>query len=123
MFYNEIFENTKVLRKPHEPSSKRDWRALCQLGLWYDNHLNHQKKIILLSELPHSEMDTPTQIIRMNTKQYLDLYYPHNLLLQNLVHVLADVVLDEEEEYSNKIKLTSKHAKGHHDAVSGYTEV
>ncbi|KAG1077972.1 hypothetical protein G6F42_024501 [Rhizopus arrhizus] len=33
MFYNEIFEETKVLRVPAESSTVRDWRAHCQLDL------------------------------------------------------------------------------------------
>lgn len=121
MFYNEIFEPTKVLRQPQEPSSKRDWRALCQLANWYDTHLNGEKTIILLSE-SHTDQDTPANIVRMNTKQYLQIYYPDNAVLQNLVQVLADVVL-EEEEFNNKIRLASKHGSGNHDTVSGYTEV
>ncbi|GAA5797114.1 hypothetical protein HPULCUR_002493 [Helicostylum pulchrum] len=121
MFYNEIFEPTKVLRQPQEPSYKRDWRALCQLANWYDTHLNGEKTIILLSESHHTDLDTPANIVRMNTKQYLQIYYPDNLLLQNLVQVLADVVL-EEEEFNNKIRLASKHGSGNHDTVSGYTE-
>jgi hypothetical protein len=124
MFYNEIFEETKLLRTPNESGFRRDWRALCQLAIWYDTHLKHEKKIILLSELPHD--DVPENITVMTMKQYLDTYYEDNKLLQNLVQVLAEVVLEDNEEEQSKIKITSKHngaTAGNDAAVSGYTEV
>lgn len=121
MFYNEICEATKILREPNESSFKRDWRALCKMALWYDQHLNHEKSIIILSELPHLD-DTPKNVVFMTTKQYLEIYFPDNQLLQNLVQVLADVVLEDEEE-GNKIKISSKRGAGNNDvAVSGYAE-
>ena len=124
MFYNEIFEETKVLRVPAESSTGRDWRSQCQLARWYDAHLNHTKKIILLSELDHTNDDTPSDVCVMNTQQYLDTYYKNDLLLQNLVHVLADVILEDNED--GKIKISSKKSGGLgvvNTAVSGYTEV
>lgn len=122
MFYNEIFKDTKVLRLPDETSSQRDWRALCQLARWYTDHLN--KKVILLSELPHD--DTPSDIISMTTKQYLDTYWKNNALLQNLVQVLADAVLEDLDD--GKIKIVSKlggslQSANNTAAVNGYTEV
>lgn len=124
MFYNEIFEETKVLRVPAESSAVRDWRAHCQLALWYDTHLNHAKKIILLSELDHTHDDTPNNVVVMTTRQYLDTYYKHDVVLQNLVHVLADVVLEDNEE--GRIRIASKKSGGLsavNTAVSGYSEV
>lgn len=116
MFYNEICEATKVLREPKESAIDRDWRAHCKMARWYDQHLDHQKSIILLSELPH---ENTTDVTVMTMKQYIDIYFPNNELLQNLVQVLADVVLEDEED--NKIKISTK--RGHHDvAVSGYAE-
>ncbi|KAL7333681.1 hypothetical protein PS15p_202549 [Mucor circinelloides] len=123
MFYNEIFEETKVLRVPAESSTVRDWRAHCQLALWYDTHLNHTKKIILLSELEHTHDDTPNNVVVMTTRQYLNTYYKHDVLLQNLVHVLADVVLEDNED--GKIRIASKKSGGLsavNTAVSGYSE-
>ncbi|OAD03553.1 hypothetical protein MUCCIDRAFT_163112 [Mucor lusitanicus CBS 277.49] len=123
MFYNEIFEETKVLRVPAESSAVRDWRAHCQLALWYDTHLNHAKKIILLSELDHTHDDTPNNVVVMTTRQYLDTYYKHDVVLQNLVHVLADVVLEDNEE--GRIRIASKKSGGLsavNTAVSGYSE-
>lgn len=122
MFYNEIFEETKVLRAPHESSAKRDWRALCQLAIWYDTHLQHTKKIILLSEVDHD--NTPENVSVMTMKDYINQYYGDNALLQNLVQALADVVLEDNEE-GNKIKIGSKLRNGNvGDApVSGYREV
>lgn len=124
MFYNEIFEETKILRVPAESSAMRDWRALCQLALWYDRHLDHAKKIILLSELDHTHDDTPDNVTVMTMRQYLDAYHKHDLLLQNLVHVLAEVVIEDNED--GKIKIASKKSGGLsavNTAVSGYTEV
>ncbi|KAG2213959.1 hypothetical protein INT47_001229 [Mucor saturninus] len=116
MFYNEICEATKVLREPEESALDRDWRAHCKMARWYDQHLHHQKSIILLSEIPH---ENTTDVTVMTMKQYLDIYFPDNELLQNLVQVLADVVLEDEDD--NKIKISTK--RGHHDvAVSGYAE-
>lgn len=116
MFYNEICEATKVLREPNESASLRDARALCKMAEWYDLHLNHEKHIIILSELPHNNPHV------MTTKQYLDIYFPDNQLLQNLVQVLADVVIEDEDD--NKIKIASKrHGGASGDvAVSGYAE-
>lgn len=125
MFYNEIFEQTKLLRIPNESSFRRDWKALCQLAHWYDTHLKHEKKIILLSESPHDTTTTSENVVVMTMKQYLDAYYRDNKLLQNLIQVLADVVLEENEQDQSKIKITSnKHNAANSDAaVSGYTEV
>ncbi|KAK4515838.1 uncharacterized protein ATC70_010796 [Mucor velutinosus] len=123
MFYNEIFEETKVLRVPAESSTVRDWRAHCQLALWYDTHLNHTKKIILLSELDHTHDETLNNVVVMTTRQYLDTYYKHDVVLQNLVHVLADVVLEDSED--GKIRIASKKSGGLsavNTAVSGYSE-
>ncbi|CAO3635729.1 unnamed protein product [Mucor hiemalis] len=121
MFYNEIFEETKVLRAPHESGTKHDWRSLCQLAIWYDTHLKHTKKIILLSEVDHD--DIPENVVVMTMKEYINQYYGDNALLQNLVQALADVVLEDNEE-GNRIRIGSKHGNGNvGDApVSGYRE-
>lgn len=128
MFYNEIFEQTKILRLPNETSTHRDWRALCELARWYTHHLHNKKKIIVLSELEHNEDDTPSDIIFMTTKQYLDTYWKDNALLQNLVQVLADAVLEDLDD--GKIRIVSKQSNGgsllssnNTTAVNGYTEV
>ncbi|KAI7902436.1 DIS3-like exonuclease 1-like protein [Cokeromyces recurvatus] len=119
MFYNEIFKDTKIARMPDETSADRDWRALCQLARWYSAHLHHQKKIILLSEVHHAETN---DVNVMTTKEYLDLYWKDNSLLQNLVHVLADVVLEDNNE-DGKIRLSLKLSHGSSTtAVHGYTE-
>ncbi len=121
MFYNEIFKETKVIRKPNELATERDWRAICQLSTWYIHHLNkNNKKIIILSELQHSKDDT---IQVMTMKEYIDTFHRDNILLQNLVQVLADVILEDNED-ENKIKIASKNGILQKDtAVSGYTEV
>lgn len=124
MFYNEIFEQTKVLRLPDETSNHREWRALCQLANWYNNHLKHEKKIIVLSE-NYTAKDAPSEVIVMTTKQYLDTYWKEDALLQNLVQVLADVVLEDSHE-DGKIKIASKlnaSSNSSNGAVAGYTEV
>ncbi|KAI9485834.1 MAG: DIS3-like exonuclease 1-like protein [Benjaminiella poitrasii] len=124
MFYNELFEETKVARLPDETSLDRDWRALCQLARWYDTHLQHKKKIILLSEQQDHHHST-NDVIVMTTKQYLDKYWKDNALLQNLVQVLADVVLEDTIE-DGKIKLSLKSSNGlgttNNAAVNGYSE-
>ncbi|KAI8975242.1 hypothetical protein BDF20DRAFT_877587 [Mycotypha africana] len=131
LFYNEVFEKTKVLRKPDETSVQRDWRAFCRLAQWYNKHLHHaNKKIILLSELPqhHQEVATTlTDVIVMTTKQYVDFYHKDNQLLQNLVQVLADVSLEDNDE--GRIRMhgsahsSATSAKGNNaTAVSGYSE-
>jgi DIS3-like exonuclease 1 len=121
MFYNEIFQETKVLRLPDETSHDREWRALCQLAQWYNKHLQYEKKIILLSEI-HTSTAVDGLIV-MNTKHYLDTYWKDSALLQNLVQVLADVVLEDNHE-DGIIKITSKlNTTTTSNTGSGYTEV
>ncbi|KAI8980354.1 hypothetical protein BDB01DRAFT_797508 [Pilobolus umbonatus] len=88
VFYNELFKETKVLRLPNESSSDRDWRALCQMGQWYHQHLN--KKIILISEVYSGD-----QVMTMQA--YISTYWPDHTLLNNLVKALADVTLEEDD--------------------------
>jgi DIS3-like exonuclease 1 len=118
MFYNEICEETKVLRLPDETSQDREWRALCQLTQWYNKHLQYEKQIILLSENRTAE---DSEVVVMTMKQYLDAYWKDNALLQNLVQVLADVVLEDNLE-DGKIKISSK-LNASSNSTTGYTEV
>ncbi|KAG0768707.1 hypothetical protein G6F62_004029 [Rhizopus arrhizus] len=116
VFYNEIFTETKVHRFPQEPSSDRDWRALCELAAWYQRHLS--KKIILLTE--QKDKFTPSDsIVVMSTKEYIQTYWSQHTLLNDLVQGLADVVLEEDE--FGKIKFSSKQ-RTNEAAVSGYVE-
>lgn len=117
VFYNEIFTETKVHRFPQEPSSDRDWRALCELAAWYQRHLS--KKIILLTE--QKDKFTPSDsIVVMSTKEYIQTYWSQHTLLNDLVQGLEDVVLEEDE--FGKIKFSSKQ-RTNEAAVSGYVEV
>ncbi|KAI8382404.1 hypothetical protein BD560DRAFT_386501 [Blakeslea trispora] len=118
MFYNEVFQQTKVMRSPLETGAEREWRALCQLAAWYDRHLGQTKKIILLSETESSREGVTV----MTMKQYLDTYWKESHLLQSLVQVLAEVVLDDTED--GRIRISSKQngEKGNSTAVAGYRE-
>ncbi|CAO3676226.1 unnamed protein product [Rhizopus microsporus] len=120
VFYNEIFEETKIHRLPHEPSSDRDWRALCVLAEWYQTHLNGSKKIIILTEQQQDMTCLSTNVDVMSTKEYIQRYWSHHVLLNDLIQGLADVVLLEEDEFG-KIKFSNKHGSNE-AAVSGYTE-
>jgi DIS3-like exonuclease 1 len=116
VFYNELFEDTKVLRMPQETAIHRDWRALCRMAEYYQQHLD--KKVILLSEMQH----TSSSVEVLSTQQYLDRYFPDHPLLQNLVHVLKDVV--HEDEHMEKIRFSSnKMGMTTGEAVAGYKEV
>ncbi|KAF7730383.1 DIS3 mitotic control [Apophysomyces ossiformis] len=116
IFYNEVFEETKVLRKSGETTAERDWRALCRLAEWYDEHLHQQRRIIMLSE---TFTTGPSERIRVyTTKQYLDEYWPQHQLLQNLVDVLSDVTIEEHMEW---IQMRGKKSLAA-TPVSGYTE-
>ncbi|KAG0164652.1 DIS3 mitotic control [Apophysomyces sp. BC1015] len=96
--------------------AERDWRALCKLAEWYDDHLQHKKRIIVLSE--KFTAVAGDRICVYTTKQYLDEYWPQHQLLQNLVHVLAEVAVEEHMEWIHvRGKKSSATA-----AVSGYME-
>ncbi|OBZ91583.1 DIS3-like exonuclease 1 [Choanephora cucurbitarum] len=59
----------------------------------------------------------------MTMKQYLDTYWKESHLLQNLVQVLAEVVLDETDD--GRIRIASRQSngeKGNSTAVAGYKE-
>lgn len=115
LFYNEVFAETRVVRLPGETMAERDWRALCGMARWYQEHLG--KPILLLSEAFKDSGDSQVEVLSM--KAYLDRYWPSHSLLQNLVHVLAEAVLEEDLE---RIRIASRGRKSE-PAVSGYTEV
>ncbi|KAI8373200.1 uncharacterized protein BYT42DRAFT_61558 [Radiomyces spectabilis] len=126
VFYNEVFTETQVPRLPGEKAAARDWRALCKMAAWYNKHLG-SKRIILLSEAqtapdlgPDLASDFDQQQISIYTmQQYIDEYWSDHALLQNLVHVLADVVLEDDLE---RIRIRVGGNKSTETAVSGYTE-
>lgn len=125
MFYNEVFASTRIERLPNETSTQRDWRALCTAAVWYNEHLQQQKRLILLSETfgPQdldAALGTSDHGIQVyTTKQYLLHYFPDHALLQNLANVLADAVLDDDID---RIRFYKSSRKAD-NAVQGFSEV
>ncbi|KAI8147933.1 hypothetical protein BJV82DRAFT_311773 [Fennellomyces sp. T-0311] len=116
VFYNEVFGETRVPRLAGETAVERDWRALCRMAEWYGNHLG--KPIVLLSEVFGADCQDGLVCVR-TMKQYIDQYWGGHALLQNLAQVLAEAVLEEDQE---RIRVVSSNGKKSDPAVSGYTE-
>ncbi|KAI8334960.1 hypothetical protein BC941DRAFT_430785 [Chlamydoabsidia padenii] len=124
LFYNEIFDQTKVMRLPGESMAQRDWRSLYTMAQWYQQHLSSQQKqqtqIILLSEV-FGQQDVPSDsgIVVYTTQHYLATFFQHHALLQSLVEVLAEVVLEEDLD---RIHMSAKGLSSSSTSVNGYTE-
>ncbi|CAO3597052.1 unnamed protein product [Absidia cylindrospora] len=135
LFYNEIFDKTKVARLPDETMAQRDWRSLCVMAHWYQQHVSKQQqqqqhkaaKIILLSEV-FGQKDLPADvsdsgILVYSMQQYLATYFGDYPLLQSLVNVLADVVLEEDMDRIHiASSKTSSSSSSSSAAVNGYIE-
>ncbi|KAF9362619.1 DIS3 mitotic control [Mortierella sp. NVP85] len=121
VFCNEHCEGATVVREPKETLDHRDWRALNQAASWYRRHLLKSVPIILLSEKFKQE-DLPTShddgITVMSLKEYLDTFWPFNMVLHELLDSLKEAILEEDLEEPNQGTATSK--KGH--GVTGYQE-
>ncbi|KAI9024932.1 hypothetical protein CLU79DRAFT_745488 [Phycomyces nitens] len=118
IFYNEVFADTQTPRLPGEPAAERDWRALCKLGDWYHHHLGQKKRIILLSEV-HPQQESKDVCV-YSMQKYLDTYWPTSALLQDLVHSLANVELEDDME---RIRMSSSKRRGSTGpAVQGFIE-
>ncbi|OAD80484.1 hypothetical protein PHYBLDRAFT_138042 [Phycomyces blakesleeanus NRRL 1555(-)] len=118
IFYNEVFADTQTPRLPGEPAGERDWRALRKLADWYYHHLGQKKRIILLSEI-HPQQES-NDVCVYSMQAYLNAYWPTVSLLQNLVHALANVELEDDME---RIRMTSSKKRGNTGtAVQGFTE-
>jgi DIS3-like exonuclease 1 len=126
MFYNEIFDQTKVMRLPGESMAQRDWRSLYTMAEWYHHHLsavsnnNNTTQIILLSE-EFGQQDVPPDsgIVVYSMQQYLAIWFKDYALLQSLVQVLAEVVLEEDMD---RIHMGGSNATAS-SSSTGYTEV
>ncbi|SAL95988.1 hypothetical protein [Absidia glauca] len=130
MFYNEIFDQTKVMRLPGESMAQRDWRSLYTMAEWYHHHLsaasnnnnnnnNNTTQIILLSE-EFGQQDVPPDsgIVVYSMQQYLAIWFKDYALLQSLVQVLAEVVLEEDMD---RIHMGGSNATAS-SSSTGYTE-
>lgn len=125
MFYNEIFDQTKVMRLPGESMAQRDWRSLYTMAEWYHHHLsaasnNPTTQIILLSEdFGQQDVSPDSKVVVYSMQQYLAIWFKDHALLQSLVQVLAEVVLEEDMD---RIHMSGSNATAS-SSSTGYTEV
>ncbi|KAI9280073.1 hypothetical protein BY458DRAFT_501294 [Sporodiniella umbellata] len=121
MFYNEIFQQTKVHRRPNESAVDRDWRSLVAMAQWYRAHFDLKKEIVILTEQTRAPIEG---IWVVSTQHYLNTFYAQHTELYDLSSRLAEAILEEaaqEEQAIGKIKFGNKKSNSE-TAISGFVE-